>query len=434
MSVVKYWIWLASLPGLSRRAVPSLLDYFESPREAYFAAFGEYDHVPDLTAKDRQMLADKGLKRVEEIQKACAERDIRVMTMQDADYPQRLVHIYDPPPVLYIRGRVPVIDEEAAIAVVGTRSASAYGVKMAARMGYELTRGGGLVVSGLAVGVDTAAAKGALSAGGACVGVLGSAIDTAYPRCNAGLIEDVAAAGALLSEYPPGYPTRPENFPRRNRLLSGLSVGVVVIEAPKHSGALITANLALEQGRELFVVPGNADAPGCEGSNELLKDCAKAVSCGGDVLCEFERLFPWALAASADEARLPLRGEERILRETLQQEESGPGQATSGSGEKKEKESVETASNRPDATKKVIDKRKPGEYIDGEDLLEGLTEVQQRLVRVMDRPNMHTDDLIEKTGLPAAQVLSELTMLSIKGLVSPAAGKRFTLNTKKRGQ
>jgi DNA processing protein len=408
--------------------------------EAYFCAYGELSRVEGLTDKDRALLASKDLGRAESILALCEEKNIRIMTMQDADYPQRLAHIYDPPAVLYVRGRGPLIDEEPAVAVVGTRKASAYGLKMAMRLGYEITKGGGLVISGLAAGVDAAAARGALNAGGACVGVLGSAIDVPYPAQNAELIEDVAAAGALFSEYPPGYPTLGENFPRRNRILSGLSVGVAVVEAPRRSGALITADLALEQGRELFVVPGNADAPNSEGSNALLRDCAKAVSCGWDILCEFESRFPRRIVpAEGRTARLPRRREETLLAfsrradapeeypETVEKDlEPDRG--------RREKGAESDPDGRPDTTKKEIDKEKTRAYIDFEGLLDTMTENQLKLVSVMDRPHMHVDELIARTGLSAAAVLSELTMLSVRGLVIQGKGKRYTLNMTKRGQ
>jgi DNA processing protein len=440
MATVKYWVWLASLRGLTTRAERLVLEYFENPMEAYFCEYGEYGRIEGLTNKDRKLLASKNLDRAESILAACEEKNIRIMTMQDADYPQRLAHIYDPPVVLYVRGRVPVIDEEPAIAVVGTRKASAYGIKMAMRLGYDITKGGGLVISGLAAGVDAAAARGALNAGGACVGVLGSAIDVPYPSQNADLIEDVATAGALFSEYPPGYPTLGENFPRRNRILSGLSAGVAVVEAPRHSGALITADLALEQGRELFVVPGNADAPNCEGSNELLRDCAKAVSCGWDILCEFESRFPRRIVPEEGRsARLPRRREEKLLAfsrgadapEEYPETVEKPLQPDRGY---RGKSAESDPDGRPDTTKKEIDKEKAREYIDFDGLLDRLSENQLKLVSVMDRPQMHADELIARTGLSAAAVLSELTVLSIKGLVIQGKGKRYTLNLTKRGQ
>jgi DNA processing protein len=157
MTTVKYWVWLASLRGLTTRAERLVLEYFENPMEAYFCEYGEYARMEGLTNKDRKLLASKNLDRAESILALCEEKNIRIMTMQDADYPQRLAHIYDPPAVLYVRGRIPVIDEEPAVAVVGTRKASAYGLKMATRLGYEVTKGGGLVISGLAAGVDARA-------------------------------------------------------------------------------------------------------------------------------------------------------------------------------------------------------------------------------------------------------------------------------------
>ena len=411
MSTVKYWVWLSCLPGLPSRTLPSLLEHFGDPMEVYFAAGGEYARVAGLRERDAAILAGKSLDRADNILQICREKDIRIMTMQDADYPRRLTHIYDPPAVLYVRGRLPVLDEEAAIAVVGTRRVSPYGVKMGLRMGYEITKGGGLIISGLAAGVDTAAAKGALNAGGACVGVLGSAIDVYYPRANERLIEDVVTLGALISEYPPGYPTRPENFPRRNRILSGLSVGVTVIEAPTRSGALITADLALEQGKELFVVPGNVDSPNCEGSNALLRDCAKAVSGGWDVLCEFESLFPHRIRPQEGRtAHLPPERQEHLMRVAdaeMPTEEEAPAQ---------------------DVTKKGIDTENTRAYIVVEDLIADLSEEQRRIVSAMTEPELHIDEIIVRTGLPAATVLPALTMLTIQGHVTPGAGMRFTLN------
>jgi DNA processing protein len=212
------------------------------------------------------------------------------------------------------------------------------------------------------------------------------------------------------------------------------------VEAPRHSGALITADLALEQGRELFVVPGNADAPNCEGSNELLRDCAKAVSCGWDILCEFESRFPRRIVpAEGRSAHLPRRREEKLLafsREADAPEEypetvEKPLQPDRGY---RGKSAESGPDGRPDTTKKEVDKEKAREYIDFDGLLDRLSENQLKLVSVMDRPQMHADELIARTGLSAAAVLSELTVLSIKGLVIQGKGKRYTLNLTKRGQ
>lgn len=197
--------------------------------------------------------------------------------MQDAAYPGRLKNIYDPPCLLYVKGRLPVFDEELAVAVVGTRDCTPYGVACAEKLGYGLTCGGAVVVSGLAKGIDAAATRGALRAGGVTVGVVGNGLDIRYPYESGYLYEDVAAAGALLSEYPPGARPAKAHFPARNRILSGLSAATLVVEAPERSGALITAGTAMEQGREVFAVPGPIDAPASAGCNRLIQDGARAL-------------------------------------------------------------------------------------------------------------------------------------------------------------
>lgn len=422
MSALKYWIWLSGLKGLSSKAKTLLLEHFGGVSEIFFADGAEYKTVEGLKPRDIEALGDKSLGRAMDILEKCEKENISILTIQDAAYPRRLTHIYDPPAVLYIKGRLPAMDEEAAIAVVGTRKATAYGLKMGTRIGYEVTKGGGLIVTGLAAGVDSAAARGALRAGGRCVGVLGTAIDVVYPKFNQPLFDDVAATGALVSEYPPSAPTLPGNFPVRNRIISGLSVGVTVIEAPLHSGSLITAGLAQEQGRDVFAVPGNADSENSQGSNDLIRDGAKAVTRGSDILCEYEGLFPEKIRKlTSVQARIP------------QEQEQVP---EPGSGEEMASEKYETGAGfeklRVASTKKVFDKGNDIEYIDLQRQLENLTENQLKLVSVMTQPSMHIDDIIQLSSLPAQTALAEMTMLQISGVVIQEQGKRFSLNISKK--
>ena len=221
MSALKYWIWLASRRGLGPAGALTVLDYFVTPERAYYAGREEYEVLP-LLPSQRRSLADKSLDQAERILGDCDRLGLRIMTFQDADYPQRLRALADPPMVLYIRGRVFRFDEEAAIGVVGARDPTPYGEKWAERFGLELASGGALVVSGIAKGLDTCAIKGALKAGGPVVSVLGGGVDVPYPPQNRYLHEDVAAAGALISEYPPGTENVGSHFPQRNRILSGL--------------------------------------------------------------------------------------------------------------------------------------------------------------------------------------------------------------------
>ena len=414
MSQLKYWVWLASLDRLRSRTRVELIEEFGSPDKVFFA--NEHELGPlEISPEERAALKDKKLEKTMKILERCQGEGVTIITLGDAAYPVRLRNIYDPPCVLYVKGRLPVIDEEVALAVVGTRKATPYGIKMGRRMGYELTRSGALVVSGLAEGVDTAGAEGALRAGGSVIGVLGTAIDEIYPRKNAPLFQDVAAVGAIVSEYAPGAVTDRRSFPARNRIISGLSVGVVIIEAPKKSGSLITASHALEQGREVFVVPGNVDSANCVGSNELLRDCAKAVASGWDVLCEFTGLFPDRIKKLDERGRVIPQEEEAELDAT---DSEGIGSET---GE-------DFAMLRVPVTKKEVDNKKSVEYIDVEKVLEGLSEQALKIVAAIDKPLTHIDDVIERTELPASEVLAELTMLEIDGIVTQEKGKRFSLN------
>ena len=210
MSSVRYWVWLTSLRNMRASALRMVLEHFGGPMEAYFADGDEYDSIPQLLPRERAVLKQKNLEETQRILDTCARKNIRILTRQDADYPQRLMQIADAPPVLYVRGRLPYVDEIPVIGLVGTRNASVYGIRMATRLGAELTTAGACIVTGLAYGIDTAGAKGALFAGGGCIGVLGSAIDVDYPASNAPLIADVAATVADLLEV--DYPTPGKSF------------------------------------------------------------------------------------------------------------------------------------------------------------------------------------------------------------------------------
>lgn len=392
MAQLRYWVWLTTLPGVRSITTHRLMEHFGSPMEIFFAPDG-YGAIPDLSERERAALENKDLSRTEEVLETCRRGGIHILTLQDALYPERLRQITDPPPVLYVRGTLPFLDELPAVAVVGTRRATPYGLKIARQLGQEITAGGGCVVTGMANGIDGAAARGALLENGPCVGVLGTAIDVDYPAENASLIADVAAVGAIVSEFPPGYPTRGENFPRRNRVISGLSCGTCVVEAPRRSGALITANLALEQGRDLFAVPGNVDSPNSAGTNALIRDCARAVTCGMDILSEYEGLYPYAIRPDAETFDAPERREEK-----------------------------------PEESKSVIDKPPAIPYIDLESRIAGFSPDEQAMLRAMKDGQTHIDDIIAATGFSAAKVLSGLTLLVIRGAVRSHPGKRYSLD------
>ena len=395
--MLKYWVWRGELPGLKGPARLALLRHFGSPEDIFFADREELLLAEDVPPAQAKLALNRDLSIADRILAECQRLGQRILTLQDAEYPQRLRNIFDPPLVLYVKGRMPALDEEAAIAVVGTRNCTPYGSASAERLSQELAASGAVVVTGLARGVDAAAARGALRAGGTVVGVTGNGLDVYYPYESQSLYDDVAAAGVLLSEYPPGTEPERSHFPARNRIMSGLSVAALVVEAPERSGALITARLALEQGREVYAVPGPISAPASVGCNRLIRDGAGLAAEGWDILRDFQERFPEKLRPAGDfPAWTPLPVRRRAAPEPRQRPEAAP----------------ERPEAKPDS--RTVSRS-------------GLTDDQIALLRVLDLENSRqVDDLIQMTGIPARRVSSALTMLEIDGMVHQHSGKRYT--------
>lgn len=257
LSAIKYWIWLAT--ALEPPAAWLVYNHFGSPEDAFFADNPSYDCIEGLSQPQRAALKEKDLGHVEEILEDCTRNNIHVITWQDADYPERLRNGIAPPLVLYLRGRLCRFDDEAAIAMAGTRRASPYGKQMAREIAYEITVQGGLVATGIVGGCDFNAATGALRAGGPLVCVTAGGVDVPYYASDSGhrFLADVAAAGTLISQMPPGTPHLGALFAKRNRLLTGLTLGTVCVEAGVRSGTLQVAKLAIDQSRDVYAVPAN---------------------------------------------------------------------------------------------------------------------------------------------------------------------------------
>ena len=398
MSALKYWVWLTTLPGLGQRTKLQLLEHFASPEEVYFAPEEELLLAEGITKAHTALLADKSLERAEQVLADCAKDGQFILTMDDTLYPDRLRNIYDPPLLLYGKGSLPLFDEEVAVTVVGTRSCTPYGVRAASELGYELSKQGALLVSGMAKGIDGEALKGALRAGGFTAAVLGGGADVVYPAANRRLYEDIAATGVILSEYPPGTEPRGDHFPVRNRLLSALSVATLVVEAPEKSGALITAATALEQGREVFAVPGPFDAPMSRGCNALIREGAGLVCEAWDVLTYYESRFPHKLR--------PLRAKLPPLPKGAEQESDAPAVP------------VEPQAPAPSAPVLPV--------LDISNDPAGLTDDQIAVLSVLhtDTPTL-TDDAAILTDLPVRRVLSALTVLEIDGYVCRQGARSF---------
>lgn len=389
MAALKYWVWLTTVEGLTNHSRWLLLEHFHSPEEIYYAETEQIRLVAGMNSAQAALLEKKSLQRAEEILSDCAAKDVFVITVQDAAYPSRLREIYNAPLLLYGKGAMPLFDDEAAVTVVGTRDRTPYGVQVAEELGYELAKQGAVVVSGLAKGIDAAAHRGALRAGGFTAAILGCGVDVVYPAENRRLYEDILATGVLLSEYPPG--TRPEgwHFPERNRIMSGLSLATVVVEADRDSGALITARAALEQGRDVFAVPGPIHAPQSRGCNELIRDGAGLVTCGWDILQEYHNRFAHRL--HPDKAVLP------------ELPEGGAGQEVAEAKPVVELPVLNLAKNRG-----------------------SLTDDQVQILRALDaEEGKLTDDIAEELALPVRRVLSAMTMLEIDGYVTQQGARRF---------
>ena len=278
MADVRYWLWLSRLRKLSPVAAHKYLDHFGSVKQLYYASAEDYRRMPGAQEAEIKLLSDKRLDEADDIAESCEKLGVRILSLRDSAYPDRLRNIYDAPLVLYVKGSLPDIDSLPCMAIVGTRRASAYGRRCARRFAAEMTRSGGVIVSGLAEGIDSEAMRAAIEAGGPVIGVLGTGVDVVFPAWNTELQNAACEHGALISEYPPGTRGNKISFPQRNRIISGISLGVVVIEAPERSGSLITAARASEQGRDVYVVPGNIDDPGFVGSNRLIRDGAALAS------------------------------------------------------------------------------------------------------------------------------------------------------------
>ena len=390
-----YWLWFHLLTGLTVSQKRALLEYFHDPEQLYRATESAYRTAVQLPEEGYTALSDKELKNARALAAECSQKRIGIVTIGDSGYPARLRQIPDAPLVLYYRGRLPNWEAYPAIGIVGTRKASGYGLQIAEKMGAQIAACGGMVVSGAADGIDSAAMKQALLQGGPVVGILGFGADVVYPASSRKLFAQLEEKGCLISEYPPGTPGYKWNFPQRNRLISGISHGVLVVEAPERSGALITARHAMEQGREVFVVPGNINSDTSAGSNNLLREGATAVFEGYDILREYASRFPGQIRKAEPKEILHIP------------------------------EKVEDVPTKP--AKKPIDNREVTQYSVLNSGAGTLTEEEKTLLSHLTPKIEGVDEVIARSGMETAKALSILTKLSLKGMVKHHPGKCISL-------
>jgi len=375
----------------------TVLDHFTTPERAYYGEREDYEALP-LPESAKRALLDKSLDEANKILGDCDRLGLRIMTFQDADYPQRLRQIADPPMALYIKGKVFRFDEEAAIGVVGMRKCTPYGEEWAGRLAMELASNGALVVSGIAEGIDTCAVRGALMGGGPVVSMLAGGVDVKFPYENRFLYDDVAAAGALISEYPPGTPHKGNHFRPRNRILSGLCLGVLAVECEPTGGTMLTVNHALDQGRELYAVPKGLNARGARGTNRLIHDNkARLVESAADILRDFVELYPSKLASVA-----PLPPE--VVKARLVPENK-----------------PEEGRSRPAAEEEAP----PRELVPRGQQKTRFSDDELAVLSAVEKKALNADEIVERTQIPAKRVLSALTMLQVHGFLEERPGRRF---------
>lgn len=373
-----YAIALSLVPGVGPVQYKRLLNAFGSARRIFGESPSRLAEVSGVGPKLAKRITEfKEFSSAQKEFSQCAKQEVTIISLEEESYPVNLTHIADPPPFLYVKGELKESDSKA-VAMVGTRRCSNYGRLSAEKISRDLAGLGITVVSGMARGIDSIAHRGALAAGGRTLAVLGCGIDVLYPRENRDLYEQIPRQGALISEFPFGTPPKGHNFPRRNRIISGLSLGVVIVEAPARSGALITASLALDQGREVFAVPGSPGLRTSQGGNRLIKMGAKLTEGVEDVLEELV-------------SQMGLPGRQPF-------KESRPHD-------------------------------KPGQ----ENLLSAIPAVkptalgpeEEKILQLLSPDPTHVDVIAERTGLPLGRVLSLLTQLELGSRVKQLPGMMF---------
>lgn len=368
----EFWIALSMIPEVGNASYKRLLSVFGTPKAVFDSPEDRIASVPGIGVRRARNIKNfSDWRHVQDQIELLARENVRIVTCDALGYPAMLKQIDDAPAVLFVKGQIE--DEDRfAVAIVGSRKTTSYGRLVAERLSAGLAEAGFTIVSGMARGIDTIAHMGAIKCGGRTIAVLGTGLDRAYPPENKGLMERIADSGYVVSEFPFGTVPNRENFPQRNRLISGLSLGVVVVEAAAGSGALITARYALEQNREVFAVPANINSPNATGTNELIKSGAKLVQKTDDIIVELAPILKGYVGAA------------RKLTDSLGMTGAAPARTE-------------------------------------------LTNEERKLCDILTGEPTHIDALSRRLSLPPAKALTLLLNLELKGIVKQAEGKMFCL-------
>ena len=383
---LEHWAWLGIAAQPGNRIVDDILRVFPDPEEFFLSGDLGIEKVGTINSKDALRIRATSLDVAKRAVETAENYGAKVLTKESEFYPQNLLSIESAPPVLYVLGDETCLNQEPAVAVVGTRRISEYGNKMAKIIAGGLGSAGALVVSGMALGIDSAAHKACLSSGGKTVAVQGCGICKTFPPENVELKELIAANGAVISEFVPDEEARSSFFPIRNRIVSGMSLGVCVVEAAARSGTSITANLAFDQGRKVFAVPADVNRSTSQGTFRLLRSGAIPVADAKDILMEFGEEYTSHLSF------------EKIQKRKI---EKNP----------------EAKNERPEKAPKPVKKAPPS----------GLSKNAAAIYSVLDRTPKSADEISELTNLASSAVAVGLTELELLGLIIPTSGRRFVI-------
>lgn len=412
----RYWIWFQNALGYGAK-IKSIIDEYKSAKLLYELGESEWKMSTVLSKRQVEKLMMTDVGKSDEIINCCSKNGYKIIDFDDKAYPKRLKEIINPPAVLYVDGKLPDIDNLVRIGMVGTRKASEYAIKAAHIMAKGITEAGALVVSGGALGIDTYSHLGALACGGKTVAVLGNGLGNNYLKANEGLRNMIKQSGALVTEYQPNVPANRTSFPMRNRIISGLSLGILVVEAGVKSGSLITANLAIEQNRDVYAVPASIFSSDFSGTNKLISDGARLAINPVNVVEAYENDYPTLdLSKIRTANEIVLDNSEKTLDTSIVK-----------------KKSAKELNVKPTPENNLIDKKYSFENLEkgrenrrkiDENVwsLEGNNKI---VYDCIGEEFTQVDDIIEKSGLTASQVLVALTFLELKKVIISASGKRF---------
>lgn len=455
-------IWFALRCGIQNMEFQTLLERYGAPYELFNADEAELEKLPCSQAF-KTRLADKSLNEAKWIMDYCRRNRVGILFWQDKEYPASLRALVDPPVLLYYVGQLPDFTRRLCISVVGTRSMSEYGKRMSYKIGYELASAKAVIISGMALGNDSVALAGALAAKGQTVAVLGCGIDTVYPREHEVLARRIRERGCVMTEYPPTTPPEGRNFPIRNRIISGLSQGTVVIEGDLHSGAMITARTAILQGRNVYAIPGNVGETNTAGTNSLINDGAVMIRCARDLIEDYLFLYremldlAWLTRAERysdpdekflAELGISTRVDHPRSRKSKATAEINPGQspgigsdasasakspapasraASAASRESRapKRPAASGAPQEPPASKRpAVSAAARGDS--SERILSTLSDVQRRIFEILPLDHAVTVDYITREGFSTGEVMAAMTVLEIKGLTVTLPGGLYS--------